>query len=113
MPTYPYRCENGHETEIVKAMSEIDRAEVCEHCAAPAERYISRTHFYGAGDWNRPEFNPGLGCITKSWKHARQIAKSRGLEEVGTTSTDQIHHEAEAKQKSIREQHYADAARMK
>jgi putative FmdB family regulatory protein len=40
MPTYEYRCSNGHEFERFQRMSEppIDR---CPTCGAPAERLLS------------------------------------------------------------------------
>jgi len=36
------------------------------------------------------EFNPGLGCITRNKKHRAEIAKSRGLEEIGNENPDKI-----------------------
>lgn len=40
MPTYEYRCENGHEFEAFQKMSD-DPIDVCPECGAPAERKIS------------------------------------------------------------------------
>jgi putative FmdB family regulatory protein len=40
MPTYEYRCENGHEFEVFQKMSD-DPVDVCPECGAPAERKIS------------------------------------------------------------------------
>lgn len=90
MPAYPYRCSDpscDHCFEVVKCIANYDTPETCEKCKAPATRYISRTHFYGASDWDKAEFNPGLGCVTKGAKHRAQIARSRGLEEIGNDST--------------------------
>jgi putative FmdB family regulatory protein len=86
MPTYPYQCSNdlcGHTFDVVKSLSEIDQPEHCDKCQATAERFIGNTSFYGASDWDKAEFNPGLGCVTRNGKHRREIAKSRGLEELG------------------------------
>ena len=94
MPTYPYRCQDGaceYEFEVIKSMAEIDRPEICLRCAKPAQRYIGRTHFTGAADWNRQEWNPGLGCYTKGWKDAEKKAKSRGLEPIGNEKPETIH----------------------
>jgi hypothetical protein len=93
MPAYPYRCSDpscDHCFEVVKCIADIDLPEVCETCKAPATRYIGRTHFYGASDWDRAHFNVGLGCECRSHKHASQIARSRGLEECGNTSPESI-----------------------
>jgi putative FmdB family regulatory protein len=40
MPTYEYRCSNGHEFEQFQRMSE-DPLRVCTVCGAPAERIMS------------------------------------------------------------------------
>lgn len=40
MPTYEYRCANGHEFEQFQRMSE-DPLRVCTVCGAPAERMLS------------------------------------------------------------------------
>lgn len=40
MPTYEYRCENGHDFEAFHKMSD-DPLDTCPECGAPAERRIS------------------------------------------------------------------------
>lgn len=40
MPTYEYRCQNGHDFEVFQRMSEPP-VEKCVHCGAPAERQLS------------------------------------------------------------------------
>lgn len=40
MPTYEYRCANGHEFEQFQRMSE-EPLRVCAICGAPAERMLS------------------------------------------------------------------------
>jgi putative FmdB family regulatory protein len=50
MPIYEYRCENGHEFEVLQAMSD-DPVETCEECGAPVERVFHpvAVHFKGSG----------------------------------------------------------------
>jgi putative FmdB family regulatory protein len=50
MPTYEYRCENGHTFEVVQRMSD-DPVEACEECGAPVERVFHpvAVHFKGSG----------------------------------------------------------------
>jgi putative FmdB family regulatory protein len=50
MPTYEYRCTNGHEFEVFQRMSD-DPVEVCEVCGAPVERVFHpvAVHFKGSG----------------------------------------------------------------
>ena len=83
---YPYRCPCGNEFQIVKHSKNIDRVEVCPDCGhncTKENRYLSRGSFYGASDWDNAEYNHGLGCVTNNKKHRDQIAKSKGLIEVG------------------------------
>ena len=40
MPTYEYRCANGHEFELFQRMSDEPAAE-CPECGAPSERLLS------------------------------------------------------------------------
>jgi putative FmdB family regulatory protein len=50
MPIYEYRCENGHEFEVLQSMSD-DPVEACEECGAPVERVFHpvAVHFKGSG----------------------------------------------------------------
>jgi putative FmdB family regulatory protein len=50
MPIYEYRCENGHEFEVVQSMSD-EPVKVCPECGAPVERVFHpvAVHFKGSG----------------------------------------------------------------
>ena len=50
MPTYEYRCDNGHTFEITQSMSE-DALDSCTICGAPARRilFAPAVHFKGSG----------------------------------------------------------------
>ena len=50
MPTYEYRCQNGHTFEVIQRMSD-DPVETCEVCGAPVERVFHpiAVHFTGSG----------------------------------------------------------------
>jgi putative FmdB family regulatory protein len=82
MPLYEYACNNCEKSfEVVKRMSELERetygSQECPSCGLTnTYRMISRTHFYGASDWDKAEYNPGLGCITKNSRHRDRIAKA-------------------------------------
>lgn len=108
MPNYPYQCEQGHRWEVVKSIADIDAPEACPECSSVGSRYIGRTWFYGASDWDKAHFNVGLGCECRSHKHALQIAKSRGLEEVGNTKPDTIHEHGERTRKDKWERSWAE-----
>ena len=50
MPIYEYRCEKGHEFEVIQRMSD-DPVTACEECGAPVERVFNpvAVHFKGSG----------------------------------------------------------------
>jgi putative FmdB family regulatory protein len=50
MPTYGYRCRNGHVFEVFQAMAD-DPVSACEECGAPVERVFHpvAVHFKGSG----------------------------------------------------------------
>ena len=53
MAIYEYRCENGHQFEVIQSMSE-DPVTACEECGAPVERMFHpiAVHFKGSGFYN-------------------------------------------------------------
>jgi putative FmdB family regulatory protein len=50
MPTYEYRCDNGHTFEVFQRMAD-DPVERCEVCEGPVERVFHpvAVHFKGSG----------------------------------------------------------------
>ncbi|MET0510764.1 MAG: FmdB family zinc ribbon protein [Thermoleophilaceae bacterium] len=50
MPTYEYRCEQGHTFEVVQRMTD-DTLTSCSTCAAPVQRVFHpvAVHFKGSG----------------------------------------------------------------
>ena len=53
MPTYEYRCENGHTFEVLQRMTD-DPVSACEVCGAPVQRVFHpvAVHFKGSGFYN-------------------------------------------------------------
>lgn len=89
---YPYRCmECAFSFEVIKSVKDIDNQEYCPQCKAEGKRYITPPHLYGISDWDKAEFNPGLGCVIKNSKHRKQVAKQMGVEEVGSEPIEKIH----------------------
>lgn len=115
MPTYPHNCSCGNSFDVVKTIAERDSPELCPKCnsVATRERVVRTIVHSSAGDWNRVEFNPGLGCWTKSNKHAAEIAKSKGLEPVGTEKPETIHKHFEKQREDTRKQRWVEADREK
>jgi putative FmdB family regulatory protein len=50
MPTYEYKCENGHHFEVIQRMAD-DPIDACQVCGAPVERVFHpvAVHFKGSG----------------------------------------------------------------
>jgi putative FmdB family regulatory protein len=50
MPIYEYRCQNGHEFEVIQSMSD-DPVDACQECGARVERVFHpvAVHFKGSG----------------------------------------------------------------
>lgn len=50
MPTYEYKCDNGHVFDVIQSFSE-DPLDTCEVCGAPARRVLHApaVHFKGSG----------------------------------------------------------------
>jgi putative FmdB family regulatory protein len=50
LPTYEYRCRNGHTFEVMQSMGD-DPVEKCQVCGAPVERVFHpvAVHFKGSG----------------------------------------------------------------
>mgnify|MGYP000685495909 CR=1 FL=1 len=111
---YPYSCRQGHSWEVTKPLSAIDDDECCPDCSEVGGRQIARSNVdSSAGDWNRVEYNPGLGQWTKSWKHGRQIAKSKGLVEIGDEPLESMNKHFDKVREDKAKQRWADADRIK
>ena len=82
MPIYEYRCENGHDFEVLQAMTD-DPVSACETCGAPVQRVFTpvAVHFKGSGFYNtdygkqrrgRAKDGDGDGAGTKDSEGAKK-----------------------------------------
>ncbi len=109
---YAYHCDAcGHAFDVVKPVSEYNAPELCERkaCGAPARRepFPRRTFLHGTSVLDA-EYNPGLGCIVKSAEHRREIAKQKGLEEIGNEPPEAIHKHFDTRREEQRERQWAE-----
>ncbi len=89
---YPYFCvQCDIESEIEKPFSDLDKVEIC-NCGQKMARMISeKLSFQGEKvAENQSYFHPGLGCEVRSDAHAKQIAKTKGLVEIGNDSQEHL-----------------------
>lgn len=83
--TYEYVCiKCDHRFDVIKSVKDIDVNEFCPQCESPSERQFtpSRVHLSGTRV-EHAEYNPGLGQVVKNKKHRQEVAKRKGLVEVG------------------------------
>jgi len=115
MPTYAWKCSNGHDWEVVTTIAQRDEPSICPECRFAGARGLTLPQIdkTAAADWNNASYNPGLGCWTKGTKHARQIAKSRGLIEVGNEDPGKIHKENDKLREDNRANRWKEADRVK
>ena len=84
MPTYEYRCENGHVFEVFQSMSD-DPVTACEVCGAPVERvlFAPAVHFKGSGFYTTDYKKKGSGAKARRRGRLEVGRRRLGLEELG------------------------------
>lgn len=92
-PIYDFFCEKCDlEKEIIQSIKEYTGKESCDQCGNPMDRIYTYCSFYHVGaKVEDAEFNVGLGKITKSAAHRKELAKRMGVEEIGNDSPEKIH----------------------
>lgn len=80
---YCYECECGEEFEVCKSVRQIDDPEHCPHCDRVARRVMSSSVFFIGAKVEDAEYNPGLGQVIRNKKHREEVAKQKGLIEIG------------------------------
>jgi putative FmdB family regulatory protein len=92
---YEYRCDICNtKREIWKPAAEFDKPESCE-CGANLTRLITGGAGFLGEKVEHAEYNPGLGCIVKNRREREEIAKRKGLIEIGNESPNKLHSESE------------------
>lgn len=91
MPTYEYSCEKCEKVfEVVKSIKLYQELDPCPDCGNMGVRKVSCNISFVGTKIEDAEYNPGLGCITKSKRHRDEIAKSKGLTEIGNENINKI-----------------------
>ena len=101
---YPYRClKCAHNFEIVKAVKDVHLTHDCEACGHnETERVFTSKLYFNGAKVQHAEYNPGLGCVTKNKEHRSEIARQKGLVEVGNETPDTLHKETVVKREQER-----------
>lgn len=115
MPTYVYECCSCAAVwDVVKRVAQIDDPERCPGCDHLGDRKIQAPALdkSAAADWNTPHFNPALGQVVQSNKHAQKIAKAKGLIEVGNEKPENIHKHFEKQREQAHKDRWENADRV-
>lgn len=107
---YPYRCKDClHNFEVVKSAKFSSTEEACPACGhTETERlFTSNIHIVGAAVQNA-EYNPGLGCVVKNKNHRAEVARQKGLVEVGNEKPDTLHRETVERRQKEREREWKE-----
>lgn len=109
MPIYDYDCSKcDKEYEIIKSIKEYTGLDPCPDCGNVGNRIFScNVHFIGT-KIEDAEFNVGLGQVTKSKRHREELAKQKGLIEVGNENPEKIHKANESMREDKRRKSYED-----
>lgn len=113
--TYEYSCTNAtclNRFDVIKSVKDMDVNEFCPICAHGAERkFVPSRVYFSKTSVEHAEYNPGLGCVVKNRQHREELAKQRGLVEIGNdySSPEVIHKEMDTKREEIREARYDEA----
>lgn len=106
MPTYEYRCEPcNKQYDVTKLISEYSKSpgqDVCPDCGKIGYRIYSCNIEFTGTKIEDAEYNVGLGTITKSKAHRDELAKRKGLIEVGNEKPDTIHKHFDVQRETAR-----------
>lgn len=93
MPTYKMHCQKCDDNfEHVESIKTFEGQAQCPACKTISNEqvYTGAVHFLGASV-ESAEYNPALGQIVKNSKHRKELAKQKGLIEIGTEKPETIH----------------------
>ena len=90
---YSYECPLCHDQfEVVKHHSQYLTPEKCIKCDVVADKTVT---LFAAPTMVREEYSPAFGTVVKSKRHREQLAKEKGMIEVGNESPETLKKEAD------------------
>jgi putative FmdB family regulatory protein len=100
MPIYEYRCENGHNFEVMQSMAD-DPVTACEECGAPVERVFHpvAVHFKGSGFYTTDYAKKGSAAKSSSDSESKSESKSESGDS-GSKSDSKSDSKSESKSKT-------------
>lgn len=97
-PTYEFeclKCEKNFET--IESIKDYDGDGQCPTCGnISRERIFSSKVLFIGTKVENAEYNPAFGQVVKNSQHRKELAKQKGLIEVGTEPPEKIHKKFES-----------------
>lgn len=90
---YEYHCAKCETAfDVIKSAKEMEAVEHCKQCGSVCARHFvpSRVYFNGT-KVEHAEYNPGLGTVVRNSSHRKELAKIKGVEEVGNEPVESLH----------------------
>ncbi|MGK2955315.1 MAG: FmdB family zinc ribbon protein [Solirubrobacterales bacterium] len=93
MPIYEYRCDKGHEVDVIQSMSE-DALTECPECGAPTRRVLHSPaiHFKGSGfhntDYGTRTGNKQKQAAASAKKDSSSDSSSGSSSDSGSSTSD-------------------------
>lgn len=88
---YDFHCNQCEvTTEVEKSVDKYNEVGYCIYCGSVVSRLLPTRFYFHGGKRVDPYYDQGLGCVVKDTKHRDQIAKSKGVTEVGNESMDKF-----------------------
>ena len=89
MPIYEYRCEKGHQFEVMQRISD-DPVTECEVCGAPVQRVFHpvAVHFKGSGFYNTDYGTRKRSREMKEAKESSSKSDSSSSDSKSTSNSD-------------------------
>lgn len=106
--TFEYWCDHCNlVTEEWAAIGEAPISVKCVQCGGVAERQYTAPMIIGAAVQDA-EYNPAFGQVVKSKRHREELAKQRGMIEVGSERVDSLIKHQDDHVKRIANKDYED-----
>jgi putative FmdB family regulatory protein len=89
MPIYEYRCQKGHQFEVMQRISD-DPVQKCEVCGAPVQRVFHpvAVHFKGSGFYNTDYGTRKRSREMKDTKESSGSSDSSSSDSKSTSNSD-------------------------
>lgn len=93
VPTYEFFCQKCDKVfETIESIKEYDGDGECPVCKnVSTQRILSANIQFIGTKVESPEYNPAFGQVVKNKRHRQELAKEKGLIEIGNEKPETVH----------------------